>query len=93
MFWDRSVGQVTKNNQSYSDKLINTNSEKSLSLNSKLASSFLQRGTYYKNLGIYSEAIKNFEQAYLLLEKDGYSKQAATVEAMIKELRNSRIPD
>jgi tetratricopeptide (TPR) repeat protein len=75
------------------DKLINKNSKKSLALNSKLASSFLQRGNYYKNLGIYSEAIKNFEQAYLLLQKDGHFNEAVTVEAMIRKLRTSPIPD
>ncbi len=85
--------KVLKNNKNYSDKLVNKNPTKSSALNVNLASSFLQRGTYYKNLGIYSEAIKNYRQAYLLLEKDGYFKEAATVEAMIKKLENSRIPD
>jgi len=85
--------KVLKNNKNYSDKLVNKNPTKSSALNVNLASSFLQRGTYYKNLGIYSEAIKNYRQAYLLLEKDGYLKEAATVEAMIKKLENSRIPD
>ncbi len=83
----------SNDNQSYSDELTTKNSRKSLALNSRLASSFLQRGTYYKNLGIYSEAIKNFEQAYLLLEKDGHLTDAKNVEKMINELRNSQIPN
>lgn len=88
-----NADQTLKNNQSYSDELIAKNSKKSLGLNSRLASSFLQRGTYYKNLGIYSEAIKNFEQAYLFLEKEGNLSDAKAVEAMINELRNSQIPN
>jgi len=83
----------SNDNQSYSNELTTKNSRKSLALNSRLASSFLQRGTYYKNLGIYSEAIKNFEQAYLLLEKDGHLTDAKNVEKMINELRNSQIPN
>jgi tetratricopeptide (TPR) repeat protein len=81
------------NNQSYSDELMTKDSRKSLALNSRLASSFLQRGTYYKNLGIYSEAIKNFEQAYLLLEKEGHLSDAKAVERMINELKKSQIPN
>jgi serine/threonine protein kinase len=88
-----NTDKISKNNQKYSDNSINKNPKKSLALNSKLASSFLQRGTYYKSLGIYPEAIKNFEQAYLLLQKDGHFNEAVTVEAMIRELRTSPIPN
>jgi serine/threonine protein kinase len=85
--------KISKNNKNYSDNFVNENAKKSLELKSRLASSFLQRGDYYKKLGIYSEAIKNFEQAYLILEKDGYFKEAQTVQAMINDLRTVRIPD
>ncbi|MFM7438901.1 MAG: protein kinase domain-containing protein [Snowella sp.] len=88
-----NTDKSSNNNQSYSDELMTKNSRKSLALNSRLASSFLQRGTYYKNLGIYSEAIKNFEQAYLLLEKEGHLSDAKAVEAMINELKKSQIPN
>jgi tetratricopeptide (TPR) repeat protein len=88
-----NTDKISKNNKNYSDKFFNENFKKSLELKSSLASSFVQRGAYYKNLGIYSEAIKNFEQAYLILDKDGYFEEAATVESMIKELRTVRIPD
>jgi tetratricopeptide (TPR) repeat protein len=88
-----NTDKISKNNKNYSDKFFNENFKKSLALKSSLASSFVQRGAYYKSLGIYSEAIKNFEQAYLILDKDGYFEEAATVESMIKELRTVRIPD
>ena len=88
-----NTDKISKNNQKSSDKSINKNPKKPLTLNSSLASSFLQRGTYYKSLGIYPEAIKNFEQAYLLLQKDGHFEEATTVEAMIRKLRTSPIPD
>jgi serine/threonine protein kinase len=88
-----NTDKISKNNQNYSDKSINKNPKKSLTLNSRLASYFLERGTDYKNKGIYPEAIKNFEQAYLLLQKDGHFNEAVTVEAMIRKLRTSPIPD
>lgn len=87
------TNKISKNDGNYSDNSINESSKRYLTLNSSLASSFLQRGTYYKNLGIYSEAIKNFEQAYLLLAKDGQFKEAETVEAMIHDLRTVRMPN
>ena len=82
-----NTDKISKNNQ------INKNAKKPLTLNSRLASYFLQRGTDYKNKGIYPEAIKNFEQAYLLLQKDGHFDEATTVEAMIRKLRTSPMPD
>jgi tetratricopeptide (TPR) repeat protein len=87
------TNKISRNDGDYSDNFINESSKKYLTLNSSLASSFLQRGTYYKKLGIYSEAIKNFEQAYLLLAKDGHFKEAEIVEAMIQDLRTVRMPN
>ena len=52
--------KISNNNKSHSDNFVYENAKKSLELKSRLASSFLKRGDYYKNLGIYSEAIKNF---------------------------------
>ena len=82
-----NTDKISKNDQ------INKNAKKPLTLNLRLASYFLQRGTDYKNKGIYPEAIKNFEQAYLLLQKDGHFDEATTVEAMIRKLRTSPMPD
>ena len=66
--------------------------EKSSKLKSNLADVFVQRGIYYKNLGIYEEAIKNYEQAYLILQKEGNSQVAKEIQATIDDLRMKVIP-
>ncbi len=72
--------------KNYSDNQLNK-SKKFSELNSNLALSFFQRGIFYRNSGIYTEAIKNFEQAYFLLQKEGNTAAAEDVEVMISELR------
>jgi tetratricopeptide (TPR) repeat protein len=60
-------------------------------VNLNLALSFYQQGIFYKNLGINSEAIRNLEEASLLLQKygqkNGNQDIAKEVETIIRNLR------
>jgi tetratricopeptide (TPR) repeat protein len=90
-----SFPKKSENSSDKSDKIDVANDgnlETPLTLNSNLVSSFFQKGIYYKNLGMYDEAIKNFEQAYLIVHKEKNSKLAADIEVIIADLRAKKIP-
>ena len=76
--------------EAYSAKKMKKEDIDHQGINVNLALSFYQQGIFYKNLGINSEALRNLEEASLLLHKDGNQDIAKEIEAMIRNLKKTK---
>jgi hypothetical protein len=87
----RNRAQILANKiEAYSAKKMKTEDIDYQDINVNLALSFYQQGIFYKNLGINSEALRNLEEASLLLQKDGNKDIAKEVETMIRNLKKTK---